>query len=135
MKTMYPNGSFAATTRPVEMQLLPIFTLLFHPSIHFLYPLNPSVGSRGGSSLSQRSLGERRGTLYCSPFIFHIHCMLFSVARGRSLSLAHTGKVCRSITGPNKKTCVLTLACMVRTWRESMQAQGKHADSKQKGPS
>ena len=32
-----------------------------HPSIHFLYPVNPSVGSRGGWSLSQRSLGERRG--------------------------------------------------------------------------
>jgi len=32
------------------------------PSIHFLYPFNPSVGSRGGWSLSQRSLGERQGT-------------------------------------------------------------------------
>ena len=30
--------------------------------IRFLYPLNPSVGSRGGWSLSQRSSGERRGT-------------------------------------------------------------------------
>jgi len=34
----------------------------YNPSIHFLYPLNPSVGSRGGWSLSQRSSGERRGT-------------------------------------------------------------------------
>ena len=34
---------------------------LVHPSIHFLYPLNLSVGSRGGWSLSQRSSGERRG--------------------------------------------------------------------------
>ena len=33
-----------------------------HPSIHSLYPLNPSVGSRGGWSLSQQSSGERRGT-------------------------------------------------------------------------
>ena len=33
-----------------------------HPSIHFLYPLNPLVGSRGGWSLSQRSLGEKQGT-------------------------------------------------------------------------
>jgi len=32
----------------------------FHPSIHFLYSLNPSVGS--GWSLSPRSSGERRGT-------------------------------------------------------------------------
>ena len=31
-----------------------------HPSIHFL-PLNPSVGSRVGWSLSQQSSGERRG--------------------------------------------------------------------------
>jgi len=31
-------------------------------SIHFLYSINPSVGSRGGLSLSQRSSGERRGT-------------------------------------------------------------------------
>ena len=30
-------------------------------SIHFL-PLNPSVGSRGGWSLSQQSSGDRRGT-------------------------------------------------------------------------
>ena len=36
--------------------------LEFHPSIHFLYPLNPSVGSRGRWSLSQQSSGERRGT-------------------------------------------------------------------------
>ena len=34
----------------------------FHPSIHFLYALNPSVGSWGGWSLSQRSSGERQGT-------------------------------------------------------------------------
>jgi len=34
----------------------------FHPSIHFLYPLNPLVRSRGGGSLSQQSSGERRGT-------------------------------------------------------------------------
>ena len=33
-----------------------------YPSIHFLYPLNPWVVSRGGWSLSQRSKGERRGT-------------------------------------------------------------------------
>jgi len=33
-----------------------------HPSINFLYPLNPSVGSRGGWSLSQRSSGKRWGT-------------------------------------------------------------------------
>jgi len=32
-----------------------------HLSIHFL-PLNPSVGSRWGWSLSQQSSGERRGT-------------------------------------------------------------------------
>jgi len=32
------------------------------PSIHFLYPLNPTVGSRGGWSLSQRSLGKSWGT-------------------------------------------------------------------------
>ena len=32
-----------------------------YPSIHFL-PLNPSVGSRGGWSLSQRSSGDRWGT-------------------------------------------------------------------------
>ena len=32
-----------------------------HPSIHFL-PLNLSVGSRGGWSLSQQSSGDRRGT-------------------------------------------------------------------------
>ena len=32
------------------------------PSIHFLYPLNPSVRSWGCRSLSQRSLGEKRGT-------------------------------------------------------------------------
>ena len=32
------------------------------PSIHLLYPLNPSVGLRGGWSLSQQSLGERRGS-------------------------------------------------------------------------
>ena len=35
---------------------------VIHPSIHFLYPINPSVGLRGGWSLSQRSSGERRGT-------------------------------------------------------------------------
>ena len=34
---------------------------LKHPSIHFLYPLNPLVGSLGGWSLSQLSSGERRG--------------------------------------------------------------------------
>ena len=32
-----------------------------HSSIHFL-PLDPSVGSRGGWSLSQQSSGERRGS-------------------------------------------------------------------------
>jgi len=32
------------------------------PTSKFLYPLNPSVGSRGGWSLSQQSSGERRGT-------------------------------------------------------------------------
>ena len=36
--------------------------MFYSPSIHFLYPLNPSVGSRGGWSLSQRSSGERWGT-------------------------------------------------------------------------
>ena len=38
-----------------------ICSLFIHPSIHFLYPLNPSVGSQGGWSLSQRSSSERRG--------------------------------------------------------------------------
>ena len=33
-----------------------------HPSIHFLYPLNPSVRSQGDWSLSQWSSDERRGT-------------------------------------------------------------------------
>ena len=33
-----------------------------HPSIYFLYLLNPSIGSRGGWSQSQQSLGERQGT-------------------------------------------------------------------------
>ena len=36
--------------------------MIWIPSIHFLFPLNPSVGSRGGWSLSQRSSGERQGT-------------------------------------------------------------------------
>jgi len=42
--------------------LFPYILIFIHPSIHFLYPLNPSVGSRGGWSLSQQSSGERRGT-------------------------------------------------------------------------
>ena len=37
---------------------------VINPSIHFLYPLNPSVGSRGGWSLSQRSSGKWRSTLW-----------------------------------------------------------------------
>ena len=57
------------------------------PSIDFLYLLNPSVGSQGGWSLSQRSSGERWGTPW-------------------------TGR--QSITGPhwdkqNKQPCMLTL--------------------------
>ena len=36
------------------------YTQIYHPSI--FYTVNPSVGSRGGWSLSQRSSGERRGT-------------------------------------------------------------------------
>ena len=38
--------------------------VLINQKIHrfFLYPLNPSFGSRGCWSLSQRSSGERRGT-------------------------------------------------------------------------
>jgi len=35
--------------------------LCWNKSIHFLYPRKPSVRSRGGWSLSQWSLGERRG--------------------------------------------------------------------------
>ena len=38
------------------------------PSIHFLYLLNASVGSRGAWSLSQRSWGERRGL--CQIILF-----------------------------------------------------------------
>ena len=54
-----------------------------HLSVHFLYPLNPSVGSRGGWSFSQRSSGERQGTPW-------------------------TGR--QSITGPHRDTqpCTLT---------------------------
>ena len=35
---------------------------IINPSIHFLYLLNPLVGSWGGWSLSQQSSSERRGT-------------------------------------------------------------------------
>ena len=45
----------------MTVQMFPVQEGLDHPSIHFL-PLNPSVGSRGGWSLSQQSSGERRGT-------------------------------------------------------------------------
>ena len=37
-----------------------LFLFPIHPSI--FYSVNPSVGSRGGWSLSQQSSGERRGT-------------------------------------------------------------------------
>ena len=37
------------------------YNVLEHPSIHFL-PLNPSVGSQVGWSLSQQSSGKRWGT-------------------------------------------------------------------------
>ena len=46
------------------------FSLLqsfIHPSIHFLYPLNPTLGMRGAWSLSQLSLGERQGTPWTDP--------------------------------------------------------------------
>ena len=47
-----------------EFTLVPVLykEIPWDPSIHFLYLLNPLVGSQGGWSLSQRSLGERRGT-------------------------------------------------------------------------
>ena len=39
-----------------------ILSICSQKPIHFLYSLNPLVRSRGGWSLSQWSLGERRGT-------------------------------------------------------------------------
>ena len=50
-----------------------------HPSIHCLYPLNRSVGSQGGWSLSQWSSGERRGRKKClgaNPFLLSFFCFV-----------------------------------------------------------
>ena len=100
------------------------FHCKIHPSIHFLYPLNPSVGLRGGWSLSQRPLGERRGTPW-------------------------TGR--QSITGPHKEKRDKQPHTLLRTiletpinlkgmvfWTvggEPMHTWGEHANSTQKGPS
>ena len=60
----YFKGGFCSFSfqkgSPEEGRVLP--DSIVHTSIHFLYPLNPSVGSRGGWSLAQGSSGERRGT-------------------------------------------------------------------------
>ena len=60
--------SFIQYFHQVKTSVCPILpnthTLEIHPSIHpsIFYTVNPSVGSRGGWSLSQQSSGERRGT-------------------------------------------------------------------------
>ena len=65
--------SFATDKKDIKMEINDLFLddlyliycyiiIYYYPSIHFLYPLNPLVGSRGGWSLSQRSSSERRGT-------------------------------------------------------------------------
>ena len=50
---------------PVTTFLRHVAAIKFHPSL-FLYPFNPTVGSWGGWSLSQRSSGERRGSPWTS---------------------------------------------------------------------
>jgi len=54
----------SSSTGPVQ--------LLYYPSIHHLYPLNPLVGSRGGWSLSQWSSGERQGTPWTGRQSYYI---------------------------------------------------------------
>ena len=91
-------------------------------SIHFLYPLNPSVGSRGGCSLSQWSLGERRG----SPWTDHQ-----SITGSHRDEQPHT--LLRTVleTPINLTACVWTVGGSRRTRREPGENPRIHGENMQ----
>ena len=100
---------------------------IFHPSIHFLYPLNPSVGSRGGWSLSQRSSGERRGTPWTG------HQSITGPHRDKQDKQPHTRSLLRTILEtPINLTCMFLDGGRKPEYPERAHT---HANSTQKGPS
>ena len=106
------------------------YLLREHPSIHFL-PLNPSVGSRGGWSLSQQSSGDRRGSPWTGrQSITGPHrdkrdkqpCMHTFTPKDNLESLV------------NLTACFWTVGGSRSTRREPTYTRGEHANSTQKGP-
>jgi len=104
-----------------------IYHLWVHPSVHFLYPLNPSVGSRGGWSLSQRSTQRQTRQTTMHTVIFR---KFDSVCQSVTL-------VCSGVsTGDPGKHCSLTsmLERRVTPWTGHQSITGPHRDKRDKQP-
>ena len=85
---------------------------VIHPSIHFLYPFNPSVGSQGGWNLSQQSSGERRGDIRTNFCNFTWHFMLHRPVGGWCTALYFGPNPIHLVIFYNMKWQVKSLTCV-----------------------